>query len=69
MQMIARIRAVVDVPFDFDVGDIDENGDALGRRAAAEHAVETLLADVLAKLDPDGVVVADLCMVEEVRDA
>lgn len=68
MQMVARVRLVVDVPFYYDVAEQDASGHSPSRRKAAKHA-ETNLLDGLAKSVKDGTVVKSLSLVEEVREA
>jgi len=66
--MIARLRVVVDVSYDFDVGEPDENGNQPGMVDAAKHAESTILPLVKGDLNTGTNVVLDsLCMVEEVR--
>lgn len=72
--MIARIRVVVDVPFDFDVVPIDldpnVNNDPevyASRESAAEHAISTVLPSTAFLVEPVGDVYES--MVEEVREA
>jgi len=69
--MIARVRVVIETPFDFDVGQPDENGNNPLLRDAAEYAETTVLQSVkdsiinLTKVT--GTVMDEHCAVEEVR--
>jgi hypothetical protein len=74
MQMIARVRVVVDVPFDFDVVELnnDPNVDNdpevyESRESAADHATTVVAPAVEAVAKTVGVLVESL--VEEVREA
>jgi len=65
--MIARVRVITEVPYDFDVGEPDEDGNLPGMQDAAEHANTVILDQV--KGSVPGTVIDDLCLVEEVRQA
>jgi hypothetical protein len=74
MQMIARVRVVVEVPFDYDVvllnPDPNVDNDAAvaeSRRAAADYAVATVGPATAALVQSAGNVIDTL--VEEVREA
>lgn len=55
--MIARVRVVVEVPYESELD------------VAAEHAETVILDQVKAEVSASGTVLDDLCMVEEVRQA
>jgi hypothetical protein len=63
--MIAKIRIVVEVPYDYDVGEPDENGNNPKMIEAADHANTVILDET--KSQVTGGVIDDECMVEEVR--
>jgi hypothetical protein len=65
--MIARIRTVVEVEYDYDVGEPDEAGNLPGMTEAAEHADTVIMQQVKDEVAPAGTVLDDLCLVEEVR--
>jgi hypothetical protein len=69
MQMVARIRTVVEVPFDYDVQPPDETGESPSRGEATDYAVNTILPNVLQNAGQVGTVVTDDCILEEVREA
>jgi hypothetical protein len=63
--MIARVRVVTEVHYDYDVGEPDEEGNLFAMTGAAEQANSTILQQV--KGSVVGTVIDDLCLVEEVR--
>jgi hypothetical protein len=72
--MIARVRVVVDVPFDYDVvplnpdPKVDNDAEvAESRQSAAEYAIANVLPSTAALVAPAGDVYETL--VEEVREA
>ena len=67
--MIAKLRVVVEVPYDYDVGEPDEDGNLPGMQQAAEHANTVVMDDIKAKAATVGTVIDDECLVEEVRQA
>jgi len=67
MQMIARIRLTVEVPFDFDIQPPDETGESPSRVEAAQHAESDVVNTIKATLPADATVVDEL--LEEVREA
>lgn len=68
MELVARVRLVVDVPFDYDIKDPDTSGQSPSRRKAA-RAAETDVMDKLAGSLKDCTVVKSMSLVEEVREA
>ncbi len=69
MRMIARIRTVVDVPFDFDVEPPDNTGYTPSSAGAANYAIDTLLPHVVQTVGTEGDVLEEMSLVEEVREA
>lgn len=67
MDMVARTRIVIDVPFDFATQEPDETGHAPSRVAAAQHAENEVASKIRNLLAGYGQVVDVL--IEEVRDA
>ena len=74
MQMIARVRVVVDVPFEYDVVELNNDPSVdndpevyESRESAAEHAIADVLPPTVALVEPAGEVYES--MVEEVREA
>jgi len=68
MELVARVRLVVDVPFDYDIKDPDASGYSPSRRKAA-RAAETDVMDKLIGSLKDVTVVKSLSVIEEVREA
>lgn len=70
--MIARVRVVIDTPFEYDVGVPDENGNNPKMVEASKYAETTVLDSVKnAVTNPTGVsgiVIDEMCIVEEVRE-
>lgn len=68
MEMVARVRLVIDVPFKFKVEDPDHTGHSESRVEAAKHAEDVLVKNMRTALDKKNVTfVSEL--VEEVREA
>jgi pyruvate carboxylase len=68
--LIAKIRLVVEVPYEYDIGEVDEAGNQPGMTDAAHHANADVLdaaKNSLASLN--GTVIDNECLVEEVRQA
>jgi hypothetical protein len=66
--MIARIRTVVEVPFDWDIQPPDETGHSESRVEASKYASTTLMFQVMQAIAAQGNILEDLCITEEVRD-
>jgi hypothetical protein len=72
--MIARVRVVVEVPYDYEVGEPDENGNLPGMQHAAEYADTVILDEVKQSISSagnsvTGTMLDDQCIIEEVRQA
>ncbi len=72
--MIARIRVVVEIPYDYDMGELDENGYYPNAQGAADYAHNVVLDQVKTSItDPGsavtGTVLDDHCLLEEVRES
>ena len=63
--MIARVRVVTEVEYDYDVGEPDDDGNLPGMQGAAGEANTTVLQQV--KSNVPGTLLDDMCIVEEVR--
>lgn len=66
--MIAKVRVVIETPFDYDVGEPDENGNNPKLREAAEYAETEVLDSVKNSITNLGTILDDECIVEEVRE-
>lgn len=67
--MIARVRVVIEVEYDYDVGEPDEAGNLPGMTEAAEHANTAIMQQVKDDVATSGTVLDDFCLVEEVRQS
>lgn len=68
-QLVARVRIVIDVPFEADIDEPDETGHSHSRVVAGKHAEKKVMDWVKAIVANHGEIVKDLCVVEEVREA
>jgi hypothetical protein len=66
--MIARIRVVVEVPFDYTVDPPDAEGNSANKAGAGEDAHDNVMPLVKNAVSDLGTVMDDLCLVEEVRE-
>jgi hypothetical protein len=66
--MIARIRVVVEVPFDYTVDPPDAEGNSANKAGAGEFATSDVVPLVQNAVSSLGTVMDDLCLVEEVRE-
>jgi hypothetical protein len=67
--MIARIRVVVEVPFDYTVDPPDAQGNSANKAGAGEDATNNIMPLVKSAVADIGTVMDHMCLVEEVRES